>query len=200
MKAAFYKETRPGLPGIYNRLVRWWTKSPYSHVELVVSTGRAWSSSFEDGGVRSKLIDLDPAKWDLVDLPTFHGSGTFRAPPSRGEIPLADVHWHGLEPYKPDFGPSARYLAYCLDGRFTGRDGDPDYRPDNDFYMAMNVTPGPLTFTIPPSPTGRRWRRLIDTAAASPDDFIPEGKGQPVLVGAKLTVAPFGMLVLISEP
>lgn len=69
MKAAFYKGTRPGLSGIYNRLVRWWTKSPYSHVELVVSTGRAWSSSFEDGGVRSKLIDLDPAKWDVVDLP-----------------------------------------------------------------------------------------------------------------------------------
>lgn len=70
LRAAFYKGTRPGLAGIYNRLVRWWTKSPYSHVELVVSTGRAWSASFEDGGVRSKLIDFDPAKWDLVDLPT----------------------------------------------------------------------------------------------------------------------------------
>ena len=69
MKAAFYKGTRPGVAGIYNRLVRWWTSSPYSHVELVVSTGRAWSASFEDGGVRSKLIDFDPAKWDLVDLP-----------------------------------------------------------------------------------------------------------------------------------
>lgn len=70
MKAAFYKGTRPGVAGIYNRLVRWWTRSPYSHVELVMSTGRAWSASFEDGGVRSKLIDFDPAKWDVVDLPT----------------------------------------------------------------------------------------------------------------------------------
>jgi len=69
LQAAFYKDTRPGLAGIYSRVVRWWTKSPYSHVELVVSTGRAWSSSFEDGGVRSKLIDFDPARWDLVDLP-----------------------------------------------------------------------------------------------------------------------------------
>lgn len=69
LRAAFYKGTRPGVAGIYNRLVRWWTKSPYSHVELVVSTGRAWSASFEDGGVRSKLIDFDPAKWDLFDLP-----------------------------------------------------------------------------------------------------------------------------------
>ena len=68
-QAAFYKGTRPGLAGIYSRVVRWWTKSDYSHVELVLSTGRAWSSSFEDGGVRSKLIDFDPARWDLVDLP-----------------------------------------------------------------------------------------------------------------------------------
>jgi len=69
MKAALYKGTRPGLVGIYSRVVRWWTKSRYSHVELVLSTGGAWSSSFEDGGVRSKLIDFDPARWDLVDLP-----------------------------------------------------------------------------------------------------------------------------------
>lgn len=69
MQVAFYKSARPGLAGIYNRLVAWWTKSPYSHVELVLSTGRSWSASFEDGGVRSKLIDFDPKKWDLVDVP-----------------------------------------------------------------------------------------------------------------------------------
>jgi hypothetical protein len=69
MRAAFYKGTRPGLAGVYNRIVRWWTRSPYSHVELVMSTGRSWSSSFEDVGVRSKLIDFDPAKWDVIDLP-----------------------------------------------------------------------------------------------------------------------------------
>jgi len=68
-QAAFYKGTRPGLAGIYSRVVRWWTKSDYSHVELVLSTDRAWSSSFEDGGVRCKPIDFDPARWDLVDLP-----------------------------------------------------------------------------------------------------------------------------------
>jgi hypothetical protein len=69
MKACFYKGTRPGLAGVYNWLVRKWTRSDYSHVELVMSTGRAWSASFEDGGIRSKLIDFDPTKWDVVDLP-----------------------------------------------------------------------------------------------------------------------------------
>lgn len=69
MRAAFYKGTRPGVAGFYNRLVRWWTRSPYSHVELIVSSGRSWSASFEDSGVRSKPIDFDPSHWDFVELP-----------------------------------------------------------------------------------------------------------------------------------
>ena len=69
MQAAFYRGTRPGIAGIYNRIVRWWTRSEFSHVELVLSTGRAWSASFDDGGVRSKLIDFDTSNWILIDLP-----------------------------------------------------------------------------------------------------------------------------------
>jgi len=69
MKAAFYKGTRPGLAGVYNHLVRWWTRSDFSHVELVLSSGRAWSASFADGGVRNKLIDFDTKNWILIDLP-----------------------------------------------------------------------------------------------------------------------------------
>ena len=69
LRIAFYKGTRPGFAGIYNRLVRWWTSSTYSHVELVLPTGRAWSASFADGGVRSKLIAFDPLHWDFIDLP-----------------------------------------------------------------------------------------------------------------------------------
>lgn len=69
MKAAFYKGTQPGFLGWYNRLIRWWTKSPYSHCELVFSNGLSGSSSFMDDGVRFKYIHFDPTKWDLIDLP-----------------------------------------------------------------------------------------------------------------------------------
>lgn len=68
MKLAFYKATRPGLAGFMNRLIRWWTNSPYSHVELVFSDGVCGSSSFEDGGVRLKHIEMSPEKWDFVDI------------------------------------------------------------------------------------------------------------------------------------
>ncbi len=67
--AAFYKGTRPGIPGLYNRLVRAWEQGNYSHVELVFSDGMCASASFEDKGVRFKKIAMDPERWDLVLLP-----------------------------------------------------------------------------------------------------------------------------------
>lgn len=69
LRVAFYKGTHPGLPGVYNRLVRWWTRSLYSHAELVFACGHAASSSAMDGGVRFKVIEFDPALWDFVDVP-----------------------------------------------------------------------------------------------------------------------------------
>lgn len=68
MKIAFYRGTRPGIAGIYSVAVRAWTRSPYSHAEIVFSDGIAASSSFLDGGVRFKRIDFDPAHWDFVDI------------------------------------------------------------------------------------------------------------------------------------
>lgn len=112
---------------------------------------------------------------------------------------LADVHWHGVEPHKPDFGFSSRTLAFALDGRFTGREHDPDYQIDNDFYVAMNAWQEPLKFRIPAAPTRRRWRRLIDTALPAPDDFVAEGEGPVVADGSTYSVAPYSTLVLISE-
>jgi hypothetical protein len=75
MRAAFYKGTHAGLPGIYNRLVRWWTRSTFSHVELLLlettTPGRAYaaSASYMDGGVRFKVIDFEPELWEFVGLP-----------------------------------------------------------------------------------------------------------------------------------
>ncbi|MDX9716272.1 MAG: hypothetical protein RBT67_02760 [Thauera sp.] len=68
MKLALYKHKRRWLGDIGPALIRWWTKSPYSHCELVID-GLAYSSSVMDGGVRSKRIEFDPDHWDFVDLP-----------------------------------------------------------------------------------------------------------------------------------
>jgi isoamylase len=120
--------------------------------------------------------------------------------PEQEGLPLADIHWHGTLPNRPDYSPRSHTLAYTLDGRFTGRDGDPDYHIDNDFYVAMNSSHLPENFTIPPSPTRRRWRWLINTAAPSPQDLVPEQEGAIVKNGDVIEVVGFGLIVLISEP
>lgn len=71
MYAAFYKGVRPGINGIYNLLIKGWTRGKYSHVEIVFSDGTSASSSFLDGGVRFKYIDFSGGNWDLLKLDQF---------------------------------------------------------------------------------------------------------------------------------
>lgn len=71
MRLALYKATRPGLQGIYSRVVRWVDGGPYSHCEIQFSDGMSASSSFIDGGVRFKRIDYKPEHWDFLDLPEY---------------------------------------------------------------------------------------------------------------------------------
>ncbi len=68
-KIAFYKGTRPGLAGLYNRLGRWLDHGPYSHCELVFSDGMSGSASYMDHGVRIKYIGYTSGDWDFVDIP-----------------------------------------------------------------------------------------------------------------------------------
>jgi glycogen operon protein len=104
-----------------------------------------------------------------------------------------DVIWHGVVPFKADFSSWSRSLALALDGRRTGRE------PDRDIYMAFNAWVGTLNFRIPPSPQGKPWHRVVDTALASPQDIVGLDEGPRIEVGSTYPVAPFSTLVLISE-
>lgn len=64
MKLAFYK----GKKRLFNKLVSWWTRGPYSHCELLFSDGTSASSSFIDGGVRYKRILYNDSNWDFIEL------------------------------------------------------------------------------------------------------------------------------------
>lgn len=66
MKIALYK----GRGRIFNKLISWWTRGPYSHCELIFSDGLSASSSFLDKGVRFKNINYaaHPENWDFIEL------------------------------------------------------------------------------------------------------------------------------------
>lgn len=62
-KLAFYKAKGDWI----DLLIRVFTNSPYSHVEIV--TNKDWySSSPRDGGVRIKQIQDDGNSWDFVEV------------------------------------------------------------------------------------------------------------------------------------
>jgi glycogen operon protein len=105
-----------------------------------------------------------------------------------------EIVWHGTDPFRPDFRWTARTLAFALDGRQTGRE------PDCDFYVAMNAWQEPLVFRIPASPSGRPWKRVVDTAAEPPRDFIEESSAPPVAFDSSVRLAPFSTLILVSSP
>lgn len=81
MKVAFFKGTRPGVAGIYSWGVRTWTRTPYSHVELIFSNGTAASSSAKDNGVRfvenfREHLDA-PEDWDIIELPDHYAANAW---------------------------------------------------------------------------------------------------------------------------
>ena len=66
IQVAFYK----GQGGWIHKLIRWWTKSPYSHVELVLPDGKTWISisPFLTSRVAPRIrhrID-NPDAWDYL--------------------------------------------------------------------------------------------------------------------------------------
>lgn len=63
-RLALYK----GKGNFANAVIRQWTRSEYSHCELVVA-GQSYSSSMQDGGVRAKKIDFGNGNWDLIEIP-----------------------------------------------------------------------------------------------------------------------------------
>jgi isoamylase len=106
-----------------------------------------------------------------------------------------DVAWHGVEPCQPDFGPDSHSLAMALDGRGCDRPGV----IDRDLYVILNAHREPLEFVIPSSPTGRPWRRAVDTALPSPEDALDLDQGPLIPLLHRYRVEARSLVILVSE-
>lgn len=118
---------------------------------------------------------------------------TFPNRPNTGPTP--DLLWHGITPSRPDFATYSHSLALAYDGRRCDRPGV----VDRDLYIAMNAYWRALDFVIPSSPSGRSWRRVVDTSLPSPDDALDHDDGAPVATGMPYRVGPRSLIVLVSE-
>jgi glycogen operon protein len=94
-----------------------------------------------------------------------------------------DVAWYGTGP-RADLSPDSRSLAFCLHG---------DSQNDDDLYVMINAYWQELTFELQEG-TPQEWKRIVDTAAPSPNDFSEPGL--PV-ERVKNVVAPRSIVVLL---
>jgi isoamylase len=106
-----------------------------------------------------------------------------------------EIIWHGVEPAQPDFSYHSRSLAFALDGRGSDR---PNVL-DRDIYVAMNSYHDALNFKIPAAPTGRAWRRVVDTALDSPQDIVAENEAPHIPILQLYRVEAHSLIILISE-
>ena len=116
------------------------------------------------------------------EYPIFRRAGFFRSDAGDGQ---PEISWQGLTPGRQDWAPEAR----CLGFRLHGDDGP-------DFLVLLNSAGGPRRFILPAPLPKRHWRRLIDTAAASPADIVTPAKAKSV-PGLGIEVAEYGAVVLI---
>ena len=83
---------------------------------------------------------------------------------------LRNINWHGVEPGKPDFSDSSRFIAWVLEAF------ESDQRSDTSIYVATNAYWEPLKIVLPELKS-RRWYRVVDTSLPVGDDIVPEEEG-----------------------
>ncbi len=98
------------------------------------------------------------------------------------------ITWHGTQLYSPDWGDSARTLAFSL-----GHPEGGDY-----LHVMLNAYWEPLAFELPPLKKGERWSRIVDTALPSPHDYCDKGKHQ-VINGDEYWVSGHAAVILLAH-
>jgi isoamylase len=106
-------------------------------------------------------------------------------------IGSADVSFHGVQPFCPDFSAGSRCLAFMLAGKNA-------QEPDSDIYVAMNMYWDGLPFRVPDPLAGAHWRVAINTSMPSPQDIIDPGD-EPVLASSEIIVGPRSIMVLTAD-
>jgi hypothetical protein len=101
---------------------------------------------------------------------------------SRSRFWREDVSWYGVGP-TVDLSHDSHSLAFCLHGASQG---------DDDIYVMLNAYWEQLEFSVQEG-TAQEWKRIVDTALPSPDDFSDDGIH---LERAKYILAPRSIVVL----
>ncbi len=107
----------------------------------------------------------------------------------------ADISWHGVEAWKPDWSPPSRTIAFLLCGRHSKAiGGTPHF-----IYAAFNMYYKPLEFELPVLPKKLAWHRFLDTGLAEPDDICEPGSETRIEDQISATLTERSVLVLVGR-
>jgi glycogen operon protein len=98
-----------------------------------------------------------------------------------------DIHWYGTD-RDVDISYRSGTLSFCLHGAS---------QDDIDIYGMINACRDSLQFHIHERPAGQ-WKRLVDTALPSPDDFA-EPSGEAAVSQEYYTVQGRSVVVLVAR-
>ncbi len=112
--------------------------------------------------------------------------------PEETETPiLRNITWHGVEPNKPDFSGTSRFLAWTLEAL------DIEERWDVPIYVASNAFWEPIEVELP-DPEDRRWYRVVDTSLPEGEDILPQEEAS-FLSEDTYEVQPRSTIVLVAR-
>jgi glycogen operon protein len=155
-------------------------------------------TSWVDWSLADKNADFLRFVHEMIVLrkrhPALRRHAFFRGAGPRNNL-APDIIWHGVEPNKPDFSPQSKSIAFAINGRAIEAPGIADC----DFFAAFHAGSDMQPIRIPPPPSGRSWRRIVDTALPSPMDIVLPHQAASIPAGTLYKVAPFSMIVLVSE-
>ncbi len=107
----------------------------------------------------------------------------------------ADITWHGVTPWQPDWSYDSHTLAFMLCGKHA-RQGAVW---DNYLYAVMNMHWEPHRFELPPLPEGMTWHCFLDTFQPVPKDICEPGSEPPLDDQQGCTVGERSVIVLVGR-
>jgi glycogen operon protein len=108
---------------------------------------------------------------------------------------IADITFHGIKAWQPDWGDGSRTLAWMLSGDHA-REGT---EPDADIYVATNAFWETLSFEPPQLGQGKRWYLAVNTAKPSPNDIYEQGQEPRLRDQNRITVGARSIIVLVGR-
>jgi glycogen operon protein len=103
-------------------------------------------------------------------------------------IAQSNKAWHGVALDRPDWGHDSHSLAFTVELR----------QEHGLVHLIFNAYWEPLSFELPPVPSGQPWRRWIDTGLDSPNDIVPASE-MSVVPGHLYRAEPRSVVVLVAD-